>query len=225
MTAGIAVGALPKGWSAEEEAKLKKAVMFRYALTPYFYNAAVQSYYTGYPYTLTPLTIAYPNDSNAKHLPNYQWLIGESILATPLLKNYKNNKLDIYLPEGKWIDYDSNKVYQGQQMLKDFAMPLGKTPVFIGGKGIIVLRKNDNAPLTIKIYPTANAENNVYQFTYLNGKDNTTIQYGKMVDVEPDKLKVINCTTEKPVKFSIDLNNKAINFIIKPNNNYKVIKK
>ena len=225
MTAGIAVGALPKGWSAEEEAKLKKAIMFRYALTPYFYNAAVKSYNSGYPYTLTPLTIAYPNDSKAKHLPNYQWLIGESILAAPLLKNYKNNKLDIYLPEGKWIDYDSNKVYQGKQMLKDFAMPLGKTPVFIGGKGIIVLRKNDNAPLTAKIYPTANTENNVYQFTYLNGKDKTTIKYGKMTNAEPSKLKVINCTTNKSVKFSIDSNSKAINFIIKPKNNYKVIKK
>ncbi|UDQ97138.1 discoidin domain-containing protein [Lentisphaerota bacterium WC36G] len=223
MTAGIAVGALPKKWSVEDEAMLKKAIMFRYALTPYFYSEAVRAFNTGYPYTLTPLTIANKYDLNAKHLPNYQWMIGESILATPLLKNYKSGIMDIYLPAGKWIDYDTNKVYEGKQMLKNFEMPLGKTPVFIGGKGIITSRKSDDSAIEVSVYPVSKISNNVYEYTYMNGKDKSIIKYGKMSDVNFSKVKVVNTTKNSIVKFTVDMKKNILKFTIEPNCNYEII--
>jgi len=36
-----------------------------------------------------------------------------------------------YLPEGKWIDYDNGKEYMGPMLLKDFEIPVEKTPLFV----------------------------------------------------------------------------------------------
>ncbi|MDX1638585.1 MAG: glycoside hydrolase family 31 protein, partial [Balneolaceae bacterium] len=66
-----------------------QAAMLHDRLQPYIYSNAVKAYHTGFPYPMIPLPLAYPEDENVYGLADttrrsYQWLIGESLLATPL---------------------------------------------------------------------------------------------------------------------------------------------
>lgn len=74
----------------------------------------------------------------ASKLGNFEWIIGESILATPLHKNHESGKMDVYLPQGNWYDYEDGKKYQGPTTLENFEIPFDKIPVFIGGKGVLI---------------------------------------------------------------------------------------
>lgn len=127
-------------------------------LHPYIYSAAIRTYLTGFPYTMTPLPLAYSHDPDTYYRENekvrgYQWLIGDALMAVPLYGNdyAETNSRDIYLPEGKWIDYDNGKVYQGPTTLQDFVIPVDKTPLFVGGTGFIVEKINNK--LYGRVYP------------------------------------------------------------------------
>ncbi|SIQ36284.1 TIM-barrel domain-containing protein [Maribacter ulvicola] len=219
LTAGLAVGAYPEKWTDNKREIFKKAIDFHYKLAPYMFNEAMEGYRSGYPQTLTPMTIAYPNDPRVAKLQNYQWMIGESILAAPLLKNYKSGKMDVYLPEGDWFDYETGEKYQGPVMLSDYQIPLEKTPCFIGGKGIIVLRDVKSSLLQAKIYPIAKQET-LYTFGYPDEQSTSKIRYKKWS--ANDEISVIDVTLNKQIAFKKDRENGSISFIIIPNHNYKV---
>jgi len=53
------------------------------------------------------------------------------------------------LPAGDWIDYDSGKRFTGPTMLEDFELPVTKTPLFIGGTGVVI---EESKRLTICIW-------------------------------------------------------------------------
>jgi alpha-glucosidase (family GH31 glycosyl hydrolase) len=213
LTAGMAVGAFPEKWSMEEQRIFKKAIDFHYRLVPYLYSAGVESHQTGFPYTLTPLTIALPNDNAVSKLTDFQWMIGESILAAPLLKNIEKGSREVYLPAGIWFDYESGKKYEGPQLLKDYAIPLEKVPVFIGGKGIIIERKNDI--LRAKIYPSTNKAKST--FYKENGLVNNTIS---IENPNWDAPKITNMTTGSEVRFSKVKN--AFQFDLVEGQQYKI---
>lgn len=136
----------------------RNAAQLHERLQPYIYSAAIHAYKTGFPYTLTPLPLAYPNDSTTYYRENdsvrgYQWLIGSALMAVPLYGNdyATSNTRNIYLPKGKWIDYDNGKVYVGPTVLENFEIPANKTPLFIGGTGFVV--EKINRILYGRIYP------------------------------------------------------------------------
>ena len=79
-------------WLTQDELVVevtREAAKLHVRLQPYVYSAAVDASRTGFPYPMTPLPLAYPDDPAVYELANrdrrsYQWLIGESLLATPL---------------------------------------------------------------------------------------------------------------------------------------------
>jgi alpha-glucosidase (family GH31 glycosyl hydrolase) len=117
-------------------------------LHPYIYSAAVDTHRTGFPYTMTPLTLAFPDDPAVYELENtarrgYQWLIGDALMAIPLYGNdYATaGTRDVYLPRGRWIDYDTGEVYDGPATLKQHPIPVTRTPLLVGGSGLVVERR------------------------------------------------------------------------------------
>ena len=60
------------------------------------------------------------------------------MLAAPLYgEDYATaTTRNIYLPSGRWMDFDTGTMYSGGQTLKAVGMPTGKTPLFIGGSGV-----------------------------------------------------------------------------------------
>jgi len=146
----------------------------------------------------------------------FEWLIGESLLAVPLVKNYESGKLDIYLPEGIWFDYDTGKKYQGPTTLRDFLMPLDKTPCFVGGKGIIVTRTSDDAQLTAKIYPNAK-DNTVHIFNHPDGESKSVIT----IEQRKDQPSVIDATDEREVPVVLNKESGAVSFKVLPGHDYR----
>ncbi len=163
----------------------RSAAQLHDRLHPYIYSAAIRTYVTGFPYTMTPLPLAYPHDTTTYYRENeevrgYQWMIGDALMAIPLYGNdYEaSNSRNVYLPEGKWIDYDNGKSYQGPVMLKDFPIPVDKTPLFVGGSGFIV--EKIKGKLYGQIYPVGYKGKTV--FYNKDGKTKSTIiinGYGK----------------------------------------------
>jgi len=59
---------------------------------------------------LRALFIEYPDDPGS-WLVDDQYLFGSDILVAPLMESVTSR--DVYLPPGKWIDYQTLKVYDG----------------------------------------------------------------------------------------------------------------
>jgi hypothetical protein len=51
------------------------------------------------------------------------------------------------------MDYDTGKIFAGHQTLKSFALPPGKTPLFIGGSGVTL--EDTGGSIVVVVYPVA----------------------------------------------------------------------
>lgn len=86
----------------------RKADNMRYELMPYIYAQAKESSEKGLP-MMRALFVEYPDDAGS-WLVDDQYLFGSSMLVAPLFEEVSGRQ--VYLPEGKWIDYQTNKVYE-----------------------------------------------------------------------------------------------------------------
>lgn len=211
-------------WKLEDERVNDVAVesaKLHNRLLPYIYDAALKTHETGFPYTMTPLPLAYPDDPEVYGLANterraYEWLIGESLLATPLYgADYDTaTTRDLYLPEGTWVQYETGKVYEGPTTLEDFPLPIGKTPLFVGGKGIIV-EKRDGA-LEAWVYPIQNEVS--YTFDHKDGWVSTISV--EVSNWEGANIRVIDQTRDE--KVSVRKMRGAVGFTIEAGHDYRV---
>jgi alpha-D-xyloside xylohydrolase len=165
LHSSMAMGQAPwKFKDPEVEDVLLKAARLHARLQPYIYSQATRFFHDGYPWTMAPLPLVYPDDKAVYGRENnrvrgYEWMIGDALLATPLYGNdYATARTrDVYLPKGRWIDYDSGKQFVGPKTLKAYPLPIGKTPLFVGGTGIVV--EYEHQRLVARLYPvTSNAE-------------------------------------------------------------------
>lgn len=103
-------GAPPKEpWEYNESFNdaFRLATEMRYKLMPYIYAQSKHSADNGLP-MMRALFIEYPDDAGA-WLVDDAYLFGSDILVAPLFESVTSR--DVYLPGGKWIDYQSGKVY------------------------------------------------------------------------------------------------------------------
>lgn len=160
LHSSMGMGEPPWSFSAPTAAIMLKSARLHERIAPYLFSNARRFYNDGYPWTMTPLPVAFPDDPNVHGRENattrgYEWLIGDSMLATPLYGNdYATaNTRDVYLPAGNWMDFDSGKLYPGNQTLRNFALPPDKTPLFIGGSGVTL--EQQQGKLYLCVYPVA----------------------------------------------------------------------
>ena len=160
LHSSMGMGEPPWTFSPAVASIMLQAAKLHARFAPYIYSNARRFAEDGYPWTMTPLPIAFPQDTLAYGRENatsraYEWLIGDAILATPLYGNdyTTSSTRDIYLPKGRWMDFDTGTIYNGGQILKSFALPPGKTPVFIGGSGVTLENLADS--IRVCIYPTS----------------------------------------------------------------------
>ncbi len=103
-------GVSPKEpWEYGEEvmAKFRKIDEMKYKLMPYIYAQAKDCSERGLP-MLRALFVEYPDDPGSWLIDN-EYMFGSDILVAPLFEDVAAR--DVYLPPGKWIDYQSDKVY------------------------------------------------------------------------------------------------------------------
>ena len=160
MHSSMGMGEPPWSFKPEIASVMLKSAKLHARIAPYLYSNARRAFADGYPWTMTPLPIAFPSDDAAYGRENstsrgYEWLIGDAMLAVPLYgDDYATaTSRDVYLPEGQWMDFDTGKVYAGKQTLKAFPLPAGKTPLFIGGSGVTL--EEINGIVHVCVYPVA----------------------------------------------------------------------
>lgn len=178
MNPSMAFGFGPWNFDPETSEMCLKAAQLHERLVPYIYSNAVRAFETGYPYPMTPLPLAYPQDDQVYGLADtarrsYEWLIGESLLAAPVFGNDYETAFnrDVYLPEGKWIDYEDGTVFNGPVTLDNFEIPLNKIPLFVGGNGVVV--EQEDGKLYGRIYPVKSRSETI--FTAMDGETKSRI--------------------------------------------------
>ena len=120
----------------------------------------------------------YPNDKETFELNN-EFMVGENILMAPVVSQGTTKRM-VYLPKGEWVDYFTNKVYEGKQYIIVDA-PLDSLPLFIKNNSIVPkypLKQfvEESDTLVLNVYGT-NGNYLHYQddgesFDHLDGKFN-----------------------------------------------------
>ena len=101
----------------------RQAAELKYKLMPYVYAQAKDCSERGLP-MVRALLVEFPDDPGA-WLVEDEYMFGSQILVAPLLES--GNSRTCYLPRGKWIDYQSGKVYEGGYQI----IEVGEIPAVI----------------------------------------------------------------------------------------------
>ena len=103
----------------------------KYKLMPYIREQAENCTRTGLP-MVRALLVEYPDDPAVWTIDD-EYLFGSDILVAPLMEEASSRR--VYLPEGKWVDYQSKKTYgSGWQQI-----PAGTIPcIILVRKGAVI---------------------------------------------------------------------------------------
>ena len=109
----------------------RAAAEMKYKLMPYIISEAKKCVSTGLP-MVRALLVEYPEDPAVWQLDD-EYLFGTDILVAPMMTDAKDRA--VYLPEGKWVDYQSGKTYTGGWQ----TIPEGEIPcVILVRKGAVI---------------------------------------------------------------------------------------
>jgi alpha-glucosidase (family GH31 glycosyl hydrolase) len=201
------------------EQVLLQAARLHDRLQPYFYSQAVRFSNDGYPWPFAPLPVAFPHEDGVYGRENdrqrgYQWMIGDALLAAPLYGNdYETaSTRDVYLPRGQWMEYDSGKRHQGPTLLKNYALPVDQTPLFVGGSGIVVEKSPQG--LVARVYPVASTAGT--RFTHPDGLAISNIR----VHVTDWQRAALQCSSVRPCAGRWQRH--AFEFPIRPGEDYDI---
>ena len=101
----------------------RECAEMKYKLMPYVWEQAKECSKLGLP-MVRALLVEFPHDLGAWYVED-EYMFGSKILVAPLLES--GNSRNVYLPKGKWIDYQNGKVYEGGYQ----TIEAGKIPAII----------------------------------------------------------------------------------------------
>ena len=87
----------------------RECAEMKYKLMPYVYAQAKDCSERGLP-MVRALLVEFPQDKGA-WLVEDEYMFGSQMLVAPLMES--GNSRDVYLPKGRWIDYQTGRVYDG----------------------------------------------------------------------------------------------------------------
>ena len=134
--------AIVNAWYVEEgtpwekfdaEDEVRELMECRMSLVPYLYSAFYRYYREGIP-PVRALVCDYTGDAETYTIDN-EFLFGDSMLVAPMIAGEHSRR--VYLPEGIWYDYWTEKKYEGgwQDITSE------NIPVFVQSNRIIPVAK------------------------------------------------------------------------------------
>jgi alpha-D-xyloside xylohydrolase len=102
----------------------RRSVELKYRLMPYVYAQAKASSDQGLP-MMRALFLAYPEDPTSWLIED-EYMFGADLLVAPLFE--ESTARPVYLPPGKWIDYQTGRIYSGAQWHK---IEAGEIPIIL----------------------------------------------------------------------------------------------
>lgn len=118
----------------------KEYADLRMNLLPYIYDESNRSVKESLP-LMKPLFVEYPDDSNISSCYD-EYLFGDSLLIAPIIVE-KSIKRDVYLPKGKWCNFFSNEVVDGNRTMKDVPSNIDMIPVYVRENSAILMNTHD----------------------------------------------------------------------------------
>ena len=119
---------------------MRKALQTRYALLPYIYTMARYAYDSAIS-MVHPMYYEFPDMDRAYHL-DHQYYFGTDMIIAPVtasLRGKETTRQTVWLPDGKWYDFRSNRVITGG---RDFtgSYTLDEVPIFVRAGSIIPMQ-------------------------------------------------------------------------------------
>jgi len=147
----------------------RKYMKLKARLTPYMYTLSRDAYETGTP-TNRAMVLEFPDDPTTwSKRTQYQFMTGPSILVAPVYED-TTVRNDIYLPNGRWIDYWDGTEFNGSTTLNSYAAPLEKLPMFVKAGAIIPMGpemlydgQKPMDPITFDVYPSGKSSFSMYE--------------------------------------------------------------
>ncbi len=188
---------------------MRGAIKQRYALLPYIYTAARESYDTGVS-MLRPMYYDHPKDTLAYQMKD-QYMFGDEMLVSPVThemgKDEKGREnlyaiQKVWLPEGKWIEWYSGSVLDGGKIYnRPFC--LDEIPVYVKAGAIIPMQKDvDNTSIDVRdhmilnVFPGASGSAKVYD----DEGNNQNFKNGKFTFT---KIKSVN-NDDKEIEVTVE---------------------
>ncbi len=106
---------------------VKRWWKLRYKLIPYIIRES-QEAINGGGTLLQALIYHHPDDKLCWHIDD-EYYFGNDMLVAPVMNS--ENRRDVYLPEGQWVDFFTGERLEGNQWLKDLNVPLELMPVYV----------------------------------------------------------------------------------------------
>lgn len=106
---------------------VKRWWRLRYCLIPYIVKESEVAITTGHS-LVEAMIFRNPDDITCRHIDD-QYYFGGSFLVAPVMNS--QGRRDIYLPEGRWVDFFTGAVYEGERWLKGVEVALENMPVFV----------------------------------------------------------------------------------------------
>ena len=113
---------------------IKKAIAFRYQLSPYLYALTARAHETGLP-IMEPMCSAFQNDP-ACYAQGVDFMFGDSLLVANVVEKGANTRA-VYLPQGDtFYDFYTRMPYAGGQTV-EIPVTLSSIPLFIRSGAVI----------------------------------------------------------------------------------------
>lgn len=192
----------------------RRYLKLRQRLMPYIYTLARETELTGAPMVRGTMW-DHPEDPHADDYPN-QFFLGRELLIAPVYSSQSASggwREDVYLPEGRWIDYWNGNVVDagaGGKLL-NIPVDLATTPVFVRAGAIIPMYPESlydgqlpPDPLTLDLYPRGNSSFVIYEDdgnsrAYRAGAFSTqSVTMSEMADADRIELTIAAATGEFP---------------------------
>ncbi|MEU9593731.1 TIM-barrel domain-containing protein [Streptomyces sp. NPDC048193] len=169
------------GWAASDKqpwrygapytAINKKYLLLHERLLPYLYTHLANASKTGVGPT-RPLYLNYPGDpATWGDKAKYEFLAGDDLLVAPVYED-SDVRDGILLPEGRWVDYWTGRVYEGGQTLDGYQAPLDTLPLFVRAGAIVPMfpegttdwaQGKKSGRLDLDIYPEGDSAFTLYE--------------------------------------------------------------
>ncbi|MGL5676583.1 MAG: TIM-barrel domain-containing protein [Cellulosilyticaceae bacterium] len=160
----------PWRYEMQYEKTIKEHLRLRHQLVPYIYTMNQKLHAEGVPF-IQPMYYQYPKQDGAYRVKN-QYFFGSEVMVAPITDpiNQKTRlgKVETWLPEGRWIDFFTGRVYEGNRMIN----------MFRGIENQVVLAK-EGAIIPMARHNGDNSIENPHELDILvfPGKDNDFTMY------------------------------------------------
>ncbi len=130
-------------WVYDDEAVdvVREFTRLKARLMPYIYKNAVETSVSGIP-MMRSMVMEFEKDRTCPYLDK-QYMFGDSILVAPIFN--EEGLGSFYLPSGKWTDFFTGEVYEGEKWYEKKYDYL-HLPLFVKENSIVVLGSCDDRP-------------------------------------------------------------------------------